>query len=320
MLARLQRLDTVRLAADFSAVIRACLSDSELQAVRDRNELETDSGIDHLNDYVAADELMAEAINRQLVDWSWCDLEHEIIEAWNRAKVSGFRLTRVLIACEWSATVRDEFAARGHDATSCDILPSANPHGKHYQGDARDIMNDGFDTMISFPPCTYLSGCQLWRCLPKHDPSGWRKEQSDKAMEFVRDLDSAKVARRCIENPRGRIGSDLRPASQEIHPYQFGHDVSKTTGLWLSGLGLLSPDPADYIAPRLITYKGKLVNRWGNQSPCGADKMGPSADRGHLRGKTYSGIAKAMADTWGGITRALRAPAEVLPLGQIALF
>jgi hypothetical protein len=326
MIERLHRLDVTRLAADFSAAVRAAHSEAELQAIRDRNAAENDSQVDHVHDYCDANDLMAEAINAQWSglqdftgnDWSWSDFADEIDDAWQRAKASGFALSRILVACEWSGTVRDAFAARGHDATSCDILETASP-GKHHVGDVREIMDDGYDMMISFPPCTYLSSCQLWRCKPEHDKNyPERQNKSDEALEFVRDLMAAKVNRWALENPRGRIGSTIRKADQEIHPYQFGHDVSKTTGLWLDGVDPLVPDPDDYIEPRVIEYKGKMVERWGNQSPCGADKMGPSADRGHKRGKTYAGIANAMADTWGGILRKLTPKAEVIQLEMFA--
>lgn len=326
MIERLHRLDVTRLAADFSAVVRAAHSEAELQAIRDRNAAETDPAVDHVHDYTDANDLMAEAINRQWSglqdftgnDWSWSDFADEIEDAWTRSKAAGFALSRILVACEWSGTLRDAFTARGHDATSCDILETASP-GKHHVGDVREIMDDGYDMMVSFPPCTYLTSAQLWRCLPKHAAKHpGRAAKSDEALQFVRDLFGAKVTRSALENPRGRIGTAIRKADQEIHPYQFGHDVSKTTGLWLDGLEELVPDPADYIEPRVIEYKGKMVKRWGNQSPCGADSMGPCSDRGHKRGKTYAGIANAMADTWGGIKASLRAKAEVIQLEMFA--
>lgn len=313
MIATLPRLDVTRLAADFSAAVRAALTDNQLAKVR--------AGDAVADDYTDSGELMAEAILLQRPgSLAITDFHSEMVTAQDRASRSGFRLSRVLIACEWSGTVRDAFTARGHDAMSCDQLDSATP-GKHYTGDVRDILNDGWDTLLSFPPCTYLSSCQLWRCQPKHDKDyPARQDKSDAALEFVRDLMAAPVQRSVLENPRGRIGTAIRPADQEIHPYQFGHDVSKTTGLWLDGLELLPiPERSTWIEPRVIQYKGKPARRWANQSPCGADKMGPCSDRGHKRGKTYTGIAEALADHVGGIVRAMlpKPSGEVI---QLALF
>lgn len=317
MLLRLPQLDVTRLAADYSAAVRAAHTDLELDAIRNRNAREADPNVDHVHDYCDANDLMADAVRAQMacVD-DWTAIAEPIALAQARAKDAEYRLSRILVACEWSGTLRDELSARGHSAISADLLPTASP-GPHYQGDAREIMNDGYHIMVSFPPCTYLSGCQLWRCKPKHDPSGERRAKSDAALEFVRDLMAADVPAQALENPRGRIGTAIRKADQEIHPYQFGHDVSKTTGLWLDNLPPLVPNPADYVPPRRSTYKGRPVNRWGNQSPCGADRTGPSADRGHKRGKTYRGIARAMAEQWTGIKAAIT-PTE--PRGQLALF
>jgi len=310
MLARLPRLDVTRLAADFSAAIRAELTDGQLLNVRNGDAV--------ADDYTDSGQLMYEAAQLQRPgSFDITAIQSEMHTAQGRAKRSGYYLSRILLACEWSNTVRDAFAARGHDATSCDLLAST---GKHYQGDVRDIMGDGYHTMIAFPPCTYLASCQLWRCQEKHDrhyPA--RQLKSDAALEFVRDLMAAPVERQALENPRGRIGSAIRKADQEIHPYQFGHDVSKTTSLWLDKLPKLVADPADYIPHKMVMWRGKLRKRWGNQSPCGADKMGPCSDRGHKRGKTYQGIAEAMADQWGGIARTIM-PKPATEVTQLCLF
>ncbi len=313
MIHTLPRLDVTRLAADFSAAVRSALTDNQLAKVR--------AGEAVAEDYDDTGQLMADAIETQHPGrFDIADFQSEMYTAQDRAHRSGYRLSRVLIACEWSGVVRDAFTARGHDAMSCDTLPTDSP-GKHYRGDVRDIIGDGWDTLLSFPPCTYLSSCQLWRCQPKHDKDyPARQNKSDAALEFVRDLMASPVERQVLENPRGRIGTAIRPADQEIHPYQFGHDVSKTTGLWLDGLELLPIPPRDtWIEPRIIDYKGKPAKRWANQSPCGADKMGPCSDRGHKRGKTYSGIAEALADHVGGIVRAMlpKPSGEVI---QLALF
>lgn len=316
-LIRLHKLDVTRLAADYSAAIRDAHTPAQLATIRERNAAERDRDIDHAHDFHDVSDLLADCVRLQLgaVD-DWSGLADDMNLAQQRAKASGYRLSRILVACEWSGTLRDELTARGHSATSCDILDTATP-GNHYRGDVRDILNDGWHMMISFPPCTYLTSSQLWRCNPKHDPTGERARKSDEALEFVRNLMAAPIDAQALENPRGRIGTAIRKADQEIHPYEFGHDASKTTGLWLDNLPPLKKDPAQYVAPRQIQYKGKTVNRWANQSPCGADARGPSETRGKDRGKTYPGIARAMADQWTGITRQ---PVASQPRGQLALF
>ena len=326
MLVRLPQLDVTRLAADYSAAVRAAHSALELKAIRDRNEAEQVPSLDHVHDYSDALDLMRDAVRLQMgPSWDWqadmpAYITDDIALATERAKAAAFTLSRILVACEWSGTVRDELTARGHSATSCDTLATATP-GNHYKGDVRDILNDGWHAMLSFPPCTYLTGSQLWRCLPKHDPTGWRKGKSDEALEFIRDLMAAPISQQILENPRGRIGTAIRKADIEIHPYQFGDDASKTTGLWCDGIEPPPIPPRDtWVEPRLIQYKGKTVKRWANQSPCGADKMGPCADRGHKRGKTYPGIPRVLADQLSGIIRTYTTPAAPAPLGQLALF
>lgn len=203
---------------------------------------------------------------------------------------------KVLIACEFSGTVRDAFAARGHNAWSCDLLPTEKP-GNHIQGDVLEVLDDGWDLMIAHPPCTYLSSSGLhWnkRILG-------REEKTHEAMLFVFNLIGEgfidnPIPRICIENPVGRIGTAYRKADQIIQPWQFGHDASKTTCLWLKGLPpLLATGP--FIAPRMIDGKP----RWANQCDSGQNKLGPSENRWAERSVTYSGIAEAMADQWGSI-------------------
>ena len=319
----LPRLDVTRLAADFSQSVRAAHTTAELKAIRDRNAAEsrnecgTQSGVDHVDDFSDSNDLMADAIDRQLVDWSFTDLADEINDARQRAKTTGYRLSRILIGCEFSGTVRDAFAARGHSVMSCDVLPTESP-GPHYQGDVRDIINDGWHKAILHPPCTYIAACQLWRCLPQHAAKHpGRAAKKAEAIEFVRDIGSADIDEMCVENPKSCIGTENALPGfdpQLVQPYNFGHNHSKETYLWRKGLAELVADPADYIAPRQVMYKGKLRNRWANQSPCGADSMGPSADRGHKRSKFFAGIANAMADQWGGIVAKTTAKATVTQL------
>lgn len=204
---------------------------------------------------------------------------------------------KILVACENSGTVRDAFTRRGHDATSCDLLESETP-GKHYVGDARDLLGDGWDLLIAHPPCTYLSASGMhWTTRGLRDPA-----ETEAALEFVRELLLAPIERIAIENPVGAIASRFRlPATQYVQPYQFGDDASKNTGLWLKNLPPLEADPAKFVAPRLVEFEGKTVERWGNQTDSGQNKLPPSDDRWKLRSVTFQGIAEAMAEQWNGL-------------------
>ena len=140
---------------------------------------------------------------------------------------------KVLVACEYSGRVRDAFTAKGHDAISCDLLETEVP-GKHYKGDIKDIIYDGFDLMIAHPPCTHLavSGSRHF----------WRKEKEQKeALDFVRFLMNAPIKRWCLENPVSVISSRIRSSDQTIQPYMFGHGETKATCFWLKNLPLLKP-------------------------------------------------------------------------------
>lgn len=198
---------------------------------------------------------------------------------------------RVLVACESSGAVRDAFAARGHDATSCDLLPSVTP-GNHYTGDVRDILTDGWDILIAHPPCTYLSVSGMhWTTRGLRDP-----QLTEDALAFVRLLMAAPITRICIENPVSVISTRIRKPDQIIQPYQFGHDASKKTCLWLKGLPPLAP--TRMVAPRIVQGRP----RWANQTDSGQNRLAPSPDRWRLRSQTYPGIAAAMADQWGQIS------------------
>lgn len=180
---------------------------------------------------------------------------------------------RILIACEYSGTVRDAFIAAGHDAVSCDLLPSESP-GPHYQGDVTDILNDGFDMMIAHPPCTHLavSGAR-WFHL--------KQQEQAESLEFVRLLMDAPIPRIAIENPVSVISSRIRKPDQIIQPWQFGHGETKATCLWLKGLPLLTPTD-------VVSGRAQRIH-----------KMPPSPDRWKERSRTYAGIAAAMAQQWG---------------------
>ena len=192
---------------------------------------------------------------------------------------------KVLVACEYSGTVRDAFIRLGHDAMSCDLLFTDAP-GPHYQGDVRNILNDGWDLMIAHPPCTYLCSSGLhWN---KRRPE--RAAQTEQALQFVRFLLDANIPRIALENPIGCISTRIKKPDQTIHPWQHGDPESKATCLWLKGLPLLQPTN---VLP--LPESG----RWANQTASGQNKLGPSADRWKIRSQTYQGIANAMATQWG---------------------
>jgi len=191
---------------------------------------------------------------------------------------------KVLIACEYSGAVRDAFINNGHDAMSCDLLPT-DVDGPHYQGDVFDVINDGWDLMIAHPPCTHLavSGARWFKDKVK--------EQAE-SLEFVRRLMDAPIDKIVIENPISIISSRIRKPEQIIQPWMFGHPEAKATCLWLKGLPTLSA--TDVLTKPECGY-------WSNQTPSGQNKLGPSKDRWKERSKTYQGIATAMANQWGAV-------------------
>lgn len=197
---------------------------------------------------------------------------------------------RVLVACEYSGRVRDAFLSRGHDALSCDLLPTDRP-GPHYQGNVFDILSDGWDLMIAHPPCTYLSVSGMhWTTRGLRDP-----QLTEDALDFVRKLMEAPIEKIALENPISIISSRIRKPDQFVQPWQFGHDASKKTCLWLKNLELLKP--TNIIEGRIVNGK----KRWGNQTDSGQNRLAPSEDRWKKRSETYQGIAEAMADQWGGV-------------------
>ena len=182
---------------------------------------------------------------------------------------------RVLIACEFSGTVRDAFRRLGHDALSCDLLPTEAP-GPHHQGDVRDVLGDGWDLMGAHPPCTHLavSGARWFKDK--------RAEQAE-ALAFVRLLMDAPIERIAIENPVSVISTRIRKPEQIVHPWQFGHGERKATCLWLKGLQSLVPT-------NIVEGREARIHR-----------MPPGPDRWKKRSLTYQGIADAMAEQWGGL-------------------
>jgi site-specific DNA-cytosine methylase len=185
------------------------------------------------------------------------------------------RPLRVLVACEYSGTVRDAFLRRGHNAMSCDLLPT-DAEGPHYQGSVLDLELSEFDLMVAHPPCTHLavSGARWFK--------GKEREQAE-ALEFVRQLLDAPVPMIALENPVSIISSRIRKPEQTIQPWQFGHGEVKRTCLWLKNLPALKPT-------EIVEGREARIH-----------KMGPSADRWKKRSETYRGIAEAMADQWGSL-------------------
>lgn len=221
---------------------------------------------------------------------------------------------RVLVACEYSGIVRDAFALRGHDAMSCDLLPSETA-GWHYTGDVSDVIGNGWDLMIAHPPCTYLCSSGLhWN---KRRPE--RAALTEDALRFVRLLLGADIPRIALENPVGCISTRIRKPDQTIQPWQFGHDASKATCLWLKNLPKLVPtqvvppryacrcgyrfglELGKYGCPDCCGASGAAKPVYGNQTPSGQNALGPSEDRWKERSRTYSGIAAAMAEQWGDL-------------------
>lgn len=199
---------------------------------------------------------------------------------------------KVLVACEYSGTVRDAFIKAGHEAMSCDLLPTESP-GPHYQGDVRDVLTHGWDLMVAHPPCTYLSGSGMhWTTRGLRDP-----KLTEDALDFVRLLLAAPIPKIALENPIRIISSRIRKPDQIVQPYNYGHDASKKTCLWLKNLPLLVGTA--YVPPRIVVQDGKEFKRWGNQTDSGQNKLPPSKDRWKIRSETYQGIADAMAAQWG---------------------
>lgn len=180
---------------------------------------------------------------------------------------------RVLIACEYSGIVRDAFIRKGHNALSCDLLPT-EIDGPHYQGNVENIINDGWDLMICHPPCTHLavSGARWFK---------EKQREQVQALEFVELLLNAPIDRICLENPVSIISSRIRKPDQIIQPWQYGHGETKATCLWLKNLPLLQPT-------KIVEGREARVH-----------KMSPGPDRWKERSRTYTGIAAAMAEQWG---------------------
>jgi hypothetical protein len=237
---------------------------------------------------------------------------------------------RVLVGCEYSGRVRQAFRALGHDAWSCDLLPSDDNSEFHVQGDVLEMLDDHWDLGIFHPPCTYLTCSAEWaykdeqtkKIKPETLIGAERRKARDDALVFVTAIWNAPIEKLAIENPVGVINTRLEfmPKPQWIQQYQFGENASKKTGLWMRGLNKLTP--TNVIPPRWVcgcgytfepgeygavgthgcpsccgTYQPKP--RWANQTDSGQNREPPGALRWKIRSYTPQGIALAMADQWG---------------------
>lgn len=190
---------------------------------------------------------------------------------------------RVLVACEYSGVVRDAFIAAGHEAMSCDLLPTERP-GPHYQGDVRDVLDYPWDLMIAHPPCTHLSVSGA-----RHFEAKRQDGRQQSAVSFFMALAKADIPRIAIENPVCIMSSMWRRPDQVIQPWMFGHGETKATCLWLKGLPLLKPT-------QVVEGREARIHR-----------MPPGPDRWKERSRTFAGIAEAFASQWGGLLTGERA-------------
>jgi hypothetical protein len=193
---------------------------------------------------------------------------------------------KVLVACEFSGIVRDAFIAKGHDAVSCDLLPTERP-GPHVQGDVLEVLDDGWDLMIAHPPCTWLCQAMRTNAARKDRPkiTAVFEEERQKAFDFFMALYDAPVEKVVVENPIGYLNQKdvFRKPDQIIRPWMFGHEYKKDVCLWLRGLPKLEPT-------KIIDPPYKKLDFWSNKrNPRGRS----------LKSITFQGIADAMADQWG---------------------
>lgn len=221
----------------------------------------------------------------------------------NRPTTTQVYEMRVLVACEYSGVVREAFRKRGHDAWSCDLLPSDDESEYHHECPIEALLKyeNAWDLMIAHPPCDYLTIAAEWaysdgpyhqKVKPETLVGEKRLKAREEAIKFATMLYHCAIPRVCIENPVGVLTRFLGKP-QYIQPYQFGEDASKKTGLWLKNLPPLVP--TKYVEPRMVGTK----KRWSNQTDSGQNNLSPSPDRWKLRSKTYQGIADAMAEQWG---------------------
>jgi hypothetical protein len=216
---------------------------------------------------------------------------------------------RVLVGMEYSGRVRNAFRALGHDAWSCDLLPAEDNSPFHIQGNVFDYLRDGWDIGIFHPTCTYLTTAAEWaygdgpyhqKVRPETLVGAARREAREAAIADVLRLWDAPIPHRVIENPRGVLSTRWSPPTQTIQPFEFGEDASKATCLWHT-LPLLKP--TNRVRGRMVEWprgSGRMVERWGNQTDSGQNRLTPGEDRWKERSRTYQGIANAFAAQWGG--------------------
>lgn len=191
---------------------------------------------------------------------------------------------KILVACEWSGTVRDAFRDKGHDAWSCDLDVSKPYSAYHMQKDVVEELRWGWDMIIAFPPCTYLTVAG----------NRWYADKPDlieEGRELFMNIVNAPCPKIAVENPVGRMSTLYRKPDQIVQPYWFGDPYEKKTCLWLKGLPLLTATDMVETPPRQQVKGGKSLPEWYSNAK--------HKDRGKIRGKTFPGIAKAMADQWG---------------------
>lgn len=203
---------------------------------------------------------------------------------------------KVLVACEYSGRVRDAFIRGGHDAMSCDLVPTDAP-GPHYQGDVMDIINDGWDLLIAFPPCTYLTLTgNKWFKPEFADRFPERHQQRKDAVNFFMKIATMPIPKIAIENPIGVMSRIYRKPDQIIQPWQFGFPTTKATCLWLKGLPTLKPTNIVDKGEVVISKSGNRMSKWYYETSKLPLKNGA---RAKARSVTFQGVADAMADQWG---------------------
>lgn len=208
---------------------------------------------------------------------------------------------KVLVACEYSGVVREAFKAQGHDAWSCDILPTEIP-GNHIQDDVTKTLLMGWDLVVAHPPCTFLSSSGArWFYHPNdgHLPTSERRphpkypnrrQDQEEAVKFFMMFANSSMPKVAIENPIGIMSTRYRKPDQIVEPFMFGEEASKKTCLWLKGLPKLVPTNVVGKGKMQVLSSGKIIPEWYSNAS--------KADRGKIRSKTFQGIANAMAEQW----------------------
>jgi hypothetical protein len=224
----------------------------------------------------------------------------------------------ILIGCEYSGALRTRFEKAAHNVWSCDLLPADDGAANHYSGDVFDMIdnperwlgpNGAWDMMLAFPPCTYLTVSGAWLFAEREDikrnvaadvlTGAVRKAAQAEAVEFTKRLMNCGIPKVCIENPaRSFLCTAWRKPTQVIHPWEFGDDASKSTGLWLKGLEMVRARPSLHVKPRYVASAttGAMLPRWGNQTDSGQNREPPGALRWKKRSDTWAGIADAMVE------------------------